>query len=337
LPESGKCRRCGRRPATETFIVNTLRASIEIPVCRECYLGYEPKMTPQGLRWVKRRRFNHIYYIIWMVESRRLAELVGRLGRGALGRVAKLLSPIGLIPLFAAIALIAYSVVDRFIRLEYYISMAKLYMRLPPGYLTTGIPGIDPAVPLFRGWLALVIAFTVHELAHALVSTYDLGRPPRAIGLVLALGIPIGAYVKIDVGSSDKRAWRTLAAGTAANVAVAALALALFASTGMPSQYLDTPVALLLPPELLRLRGVFIHFDWMKSILFYIWLVNAWLAFGNSIPLFVTDGHHLLTCLLSRFMSEDKAFKASMNTSLVFTSIILVIMVFERIIVPLLG
>ena len=337
MPESGRCRRCGKRPATEVFIVNTFKASIEIPVCRECYLNYEPKVTPQGLRWVKRRRFNHIYYIIWMVESRRLAELVGKLGRGVLGRVSKLLSPIGLIPFFAAIALIAYSAVDRLIRPEYYISIAKLYAKLPLGYLTIGIPGIDPALPLFKSWLAFFIAFTVHELAHALVSTYDLGRPPRAIGLALMLGIPIGAYVKIDVASSDKRAWRMLAVGTASNIVVAVLALALFASAGMPSQYFDTPAALLFPPEFLRLRGIFIHLDWLKSILFYIWLVNVWLAFGNSIPLFVTDGHHLLTCLLSRFMSEDKAFKVSMNTSLAFTSIIVVIMVFERIIVPLLG
>ena len=294
-------------------------------------------MTARGLTWVERRCFSHICYIIWMVESRGLADLIGRMGRGFMGAVAKLLSPIGLIPLFTAIAFIAYSAIDRLIRLEYYISIAKLYTKLPLGYLTIGIPGIDPAFPLFKSLLAFFIAFTAHELAHAFVSTYDLGKPPRAIGLVLALGIPIGAYVKIDVAPSDRRTWRTLAAGTAANVMVAALALALFALTGMPSQYLDMPATLLLPPELLGLRGIYIQLDWLRSTLFYIWLVNAWLAFGNSMPLLVTDGHHLLTSLLSRFMSGDRALRISTNTSLSFISIIMVIMVFERIIVPLFG
>ena len=271
-----------------------------------------------------------------MVESRRLAELVGRLGRGALGKLAKLMSPIGLIPLFAAIALIVFNVIDRLLRIEYYIFIAKLYTKLPPGYSTIGIPGIDPAFPLLKSWLAFFIAFTAHELAHALVATYDLGKPPRAIGLFLALGLPIGAYVKVDVTPSNKRAWRFLAAGVAANIVVAALALALFALIGMPSQYLDTPAALLLPPEFLSLKGISIQLDLLQSILFYIWLINAWVALVNSIPLLVTDGHHLLTCLLSKIMPEDRAYRASMNTSLVFTSIIVGIVVFERIIIPLL-
>lgn len=59
------------------------------------------------------------------------------------------------------------------------------------------IPGINPYLPLTYGWAALVITIIIHEAGHGIVArVYNIRVD--STGVVLFLGIPIGAFVNIE-------------------------------------------------------------------------------------------------------------------------------------------
>ena len=59
------------------------------------------------------------------------------------------------------------------------------------------IPGLNPYLPWTYGWLALVITIIVHEAGHGIVArVYNI--KVESTGIVLILGIPIGAFVNIE-------------------------------------------------------------------------------------------------------------------------------------------
>ena len=59
------------------------------------------------------------------------------------------------------------------------------------------IPGINPYLPITYGWAALVITIIIHEAGHGIVArVYNIRVD--STGLVLFLGIPIGAFVNIE-------------------------------------------------------------------------------------------------------------------------------------------
>ena len=59
------------------------------------------------------------------------------------------------------------------------------------------IPGINPYLPITYGWAALVITIVIHEAGHGIVArVYNIRVD--STGLVLFLGIPIGAFVNIE-------------------------------------------------------------------------------------------------------------------------------------------
>ncbi len=59
------------------------------------------------------------------------------------------------------------------------------------------IPGLNPYLPITYGWIALVVTLVIHEGGHGIVArVYNLRVD--STGLVLFLGIPIGAFVNIE-------------------------------------------------------------------------------------------------------------------------------------------
>jgi membrane-associated protease RseP (regulator of RpoE activity) len=59
------------------------------------------------------------------------------------------------------------------------------------------IPGLNPFLPITYGWAALIITIIIHEAGHGIVArVYNIRVD--STGLVLFLGLPIGAFVNIE-------------------------------------------------------------------------------------------------------------------------------------------
>lgn len=89
-------------------------------------------------------------------------------------------------------------------------------------------PGINPLLPVFYGWLALVCAIVIHEGAHG-VAARNLGLKVKSSGLLFVLFVPVGAFVDVDEEQLKKeparRSSRVMAAGVGGNVVVATVCL----------------------------------------------------------------------------------------------------------------
>ncbi|VFJ12425.1 site-2 protease family protein [Candidatus Nitrosocosmicus franklandus] len=90
------------------------------------------------------------------------------------------------------------------------------------------IPGLNPYLPIWEGWIALVITIIVHEAGHGIIARV-YGVKVESTGLVLFLGIPIGAFVNIERdelnGISMKQKSSILTAGPMTNILLAAISL----------------------------------------------------------------------------------------------------------------
>jgi membrane-associated protease RseP (regulator of RpoE activity) len=92
------------------------------------------------------------------------------------------------------------------------------------------IPGLNPYLPWTYGWIALVITIIIHEAGHGIVARV-YGVKVDSTGLVLILGIPIGAFVNIEreelAKTKLKEKSAILTAGPMNNMIVAGISLGL--------------------------------------------------------------------------------------------------------------
>jgi membrane-associated protease RseP (regulator of RpoE activity) len=92
------------------------------------------------------------------------------------------------------------------------------------------IPGLNPYLPWTYGWIALVLTIIIHEAGHGIVARV-YGVKVESTGLVLILGIPIGAFVNIEreelATTKLKEKSAILTAGPMNNMIVAGLSLGL--------------------------------------------------------------------------------------------------------------
>jgi membrane-associated protease RseP (regulator of RpoE activity) len=90
------------------------------------------------------------------------------------------------------------------------------------------IPGINPYLPIAYGWIGIVVAIIVHEFSHGILAS-RLGFKVKSSGILLLLGIPVGAFVEVDEQqlkeASLRNSARVLAAGPGANITVAVACL----------------------------------------------------------------------------------------------------------------
>lgn len=90
------------------------------------------------------------------------------------------------------------------------------------------IPGLNPYLPIWEGWIALVVTIIVHEAGHGIIARV-YGVKVESTGLVLFLGIPIGAFVNIERDElnriSTKQKSSILTAGPMTNIVLAGISL----------------------------------------------------------------------------------------------------------------
>ncbi|HEY3094349.1 MAG TPA: M50 family metallopeptidase [Nitrososphaera sp.] len=102
------------------------------------------------------------------------------------------------------------------------------------------IPGLNPFLPITYGWAALIITIIIHEAGHGIVArVYNIRVD--STGIVLFLGVPIGAFVNIERDELNKATLKqksaVLTAGPLNNMILAGaslLALFLVISTLTP-------------------------------------------------------------------------------------------------------
>src|SRR5947208_7542755 len=90
------------------------------------------------------------------------------------------------------------------------------------------IPGLNPYLPWTYGWFALVITIIIHEAGHGVVARVH-NIKVESTGLLLILGLPIGAFVNIApeelARSTLKQKSAILTAGPLSNMILVALSL----------------------------------------------------------------------------------------------------------------
>lgn len=109
--------------------------------------------------------------------------------------------------------------------------------RAPTPQTIIGLPGINPAIPLWYGIMALAVAIVAHEFCHGILARV---AKVRIVSLgVLLLLLPLGAFVEPDeaeLKKVDKRARaRMFAAGPAVNIIFALTTAVLFSLVLMPN------------------------------------------------------------------------------------------------------
>lgn len=171
----------------------------------------------------KRKAFEFKFPFI-ILRSRRVTELFAR----AAGR--KFLGPLGwfmvaLLPIASAIGIFLIVNAVSTILISPEVREAGRQMGAQ-AYLL--IPGINPYLPIVYGWIGIVVAIIVHEFSHGILAS-RLGFGVKSSGILLLLGIPIGAFVEVDEQqlkvASLRNSVRVLAAGPGANISIAVACL----------------------------------------------------------------------------------------------------------------
>jgi membrane-associated protease RseP (regulator of RpoE activity) len=92
------------------------------------------------------------------------------------------------------------------------------------------IPGLNPILPWTYGWIGLVITIIIHEAGHGIVARV-YNTKVESTGIVLFLGIPIGAFVNIQQDELNKTTFKQksaiLTAGPLNNMVLAGISLGL--------------------------------------------------------------------------------------------------------------
>jgi membrane-associated protease RseP (regulator of RpoE activity) len=130
-----------------------------------------------------------------------------------------------LVPFVAGGAL--YLIVNSLIGVLVHPEVGQVIRQLGPGTVLL-IPGINPLLPIFYGWLGIVCAIVVHEGAHGIIAR-NAGLNVKSSGLVFFLIVPIGAFVDVDEEQLKKAkprpSLKVMAAGFGGNIILGAVCL----------------------------------------------------------------------------------------------------------------
>ncbi len=92
------------------------------------------------------------------------------------------------------------------------------------------IPGLNPILPWTYGWAALIVTIVIHEAGHGIVARV-YNTKVESTGIVLFLGIPVGAFVNIQQDELNKTNFKQksaiLTAGPLNNMIMAGISLLL--------------------------------------------------------------------------------------------------------------
>lgn len=158
------------------------------------------------------------------IRTQMFNKIFDKLGTLRISSLASWIA-LALVPIIAGIGL--FSILTSIISMILTPSVGEIIGELGPAvYLF--LPGINPLVPIFYGWIALVCAVVIHEGAHG-IAARNLGFKVKSSGLLFFLFLPLGAFVDVDEKqiekSKPKRAIRVMAAGVGGNIVVAVACL----------------------------------------------------------------------------------------------------------------
>jgi membrane-associated protease RseP (regulator of RpoE activity) len=130
-----------------------------------------------------------------------------------------------LVPLVAGIGL--YLIINSLIGIFMNPSVGQAVRELGPGAILM-LPGINPVLPIFYGWIAIVCAIAIHEGAHGIIARNE-GFTVKSSGLLFFLFVPIGAFVDVDEDqlktAKPRASLKVMAAGFGGNILVGAVCL----------------------------------------------------------------------------------------------------------------
>ncbi len=215
-----------------TYIVLIILTAIYIPLFLYVKFGkkYKEKLEEKGIV---------PYGPCLMIRTKLGLKLIDRLGK-----YKRLWGVVGIFSRIVTIVLMAYIVTIIF------IDLALLPQAFGKGGMgieyALAIPGLNPMLPIVYGWIALILAMVVHELAHGIQSRAN-DIPVDSTGLLYAV-VPVGAFVEPNeeaIEKSSRGAKMDLyAAGITTNFIVAMitflLMFAMVANT-VETDYSDRP------------------------------------------------------------------------------------------------
>jgi len=161
---------------------------------------------------------------ILTLRTQRLTGFFNRFGALRISGALSWLSPI-IVPIVAGIGL--FMLFGSLVTVLGAPAVREISRALGPGaYLL--LPGINPVLPVFYGWLAIICAMTIHEIAHGVIAR-NLGLRVKSSGLLFLIFIPIGAFVDVDetqiARARPRNSLRVMAAGVGANIVVAVVCI----------------------------------------------------------------------------------------------------------------
>ncbi|MEM2944770.1 MAG: site-2 protease family protein [Thermoproteota archaeon] len=162
-----------------------------------------------------------------LVRTRIGLTLMDRLGRTSFSKKMGLISLIVMPFLGAVMVYLLLNAVNNMLSNP---SVSRVLKEMGPA-ANILLPGVNPYLPVFYGWMALLIAMVIHEYAHGAQARAN-GMSVKSTGLVLFLIIPVGAFAEVDEKQLEdaglEKAGRVLSSGPVSNVIAALAALAVF-------------------------------------------------------------------------------------------------------------
>ena len=159
-----------------------------------------------------------------IVRTKRFAFIFDKLGSFRSSRYISWIFLV-LVPFVAGIAL--YLIVNSLFGVLNNPAVGEVARELGPGTILL-LPGINPILPVFYGWIAIVLAIAIHEGAHGVIAR-NVGLRVKSSGLLFFLIIPIGAFVDVDEEQIKKAKPRSslkvMAAGVGGNVILGVVCL----------------------------------------------------------------------------------------------------------------
>ena len=181
-------------------------------------------MSDAAIQNEEKQRAIEFSFPILTLRTQKLTGFFNRFGALRISGALSWLSPI-IVPVVAGIGL--FMLFSSLVTVLGAPAVREISRTLGPGaYLL--LPGINPVLPVFYGWLAIICAMTIHEIAHGVVAR-NLGLRVKSSGLLFLIFIPIGAFVDVDetqiARARPRNSLRVMAAGVGANIVVAVVCI----------------------------------------------------------------------------------------------------------------
>lgn len=182
-------------------------------------------------------------FVLFLIHTPIGLELFDKLANTSAGRIYARFN-IYLMPVITALAL--FLIVSSLIFLSSNSAVRAGTRSLGP-QANLLIPGLNPYLPWTYGWVALIVTIVIHEAGHGIVArVYNI--KVESTGILLFLGIPVGAFVNISpeelAKCTLKQKSAILTAGPLNNmivVAVSLIALYFIVSTLTPIPTANIP------------------------------------------------------------------------------------------------